>query len=105
MSAASSGWAAGLLLVILGTWVLLQTLVGNLAGRVLGLGTNTGAGPTNLGTLGGAGQNAGGPKIGQTTTPSQRQKIANSLGLPAGGNTPATLLPAFNGPATPGALA
>lgn len=99
MSAATSGWAAGLLLVILGTWVLLQTLVGNLAGRVLALGTNTGAG------TGGAGQNAGGPKIGQTTTPSQRQKIANSLGLPAGGNTPATLLPAFNGPATPGALA
>ena len=104
MSAASSGWAAGLLLVIAGVWVLLQTLVGNLAGRILSLGTNTGPASTNLGTLGGAGQGAGGAKIGQSLTPAQQQQIKNSLGLPPGGNTPAVLLPLVSGPTT-GAVA
>ena len=70
MSAAPSGWAAGLLLIVLGVWVVLQTIVGNLAGRILGLGT---AQPGNyqpgVGT-GPGGSNAGNPpgySAGSTT--------------------------------------
>jgi hypothetical protein len=36
VSASPSGWAAGLLLIVLGVWLLLQTLIGKLPSRIAG---------------------------------------------------------------------
>lgn len=48
MSAASpSGWAAGVLLVVLGVWLLLQTLVGKLAKRLTSLGSSSSSSGSN----------------------------------------------------------
>lgn len=106
MSATPSGAAAGVLLIVLGVWVLLQTIVGNLAGRILNLGTGTGTPSTNIGGskgLGGGPETPGGSKIGATLTPAQQKQVQGAIGLPPGGNTPATFLPSFTG--TPGAVA
>lgn len=55
-----SSVAAGVLLVIAGIWVLLQTIAGNLAGRLIGLAhpTPTGTTPSRGGTKTAPGGNA-----------------------------------------------
>lgn len=76
----ASGGAAGVLLVVAGIWLLLQTLVGDLPSRIVKLGQP--APGTNLGTLPGAGINAGGTKTGTQLAPSGQNAIRSQLGLP-----------------------
>lgn len=76
----ASGAAAGVLLVVAGIWLLLQTLVGDLPSRIVKLGQP--APGTNLGTLGGSGINAGGTKTGTQPSPSAQNKVRAQLGLP-----------------------
>lgn len=57
MSAQPTGWVSGLLLIVIGVWVVLQTIVGNLAGRILKLGTGTSSAPSPV--LPGTGTPAG----------------------------------------------
>lgn len=73
----ASGWAAGLLLVIAGVWLLLQTLVGNLASRVVNLnatnnyqpGVGTGPGGSNAGNPPGYSAGSKSPGGSATTPP------------------------------------
>jgi hypothetical protein len=55
MSAAgSSGWAAGVLLAIVGVWLLLQTLVGSLPSRIIGTFSSSGSAAKSTAASGGA---------------------------------------------------
>lgn len=75
MSAEPTGWAAGLLLVIAGLWVLLQTLVAGLPARILSLSGVSASAPIT-----GAGPGAGGS--GTPTTPVPAQNPSNPANPP-----------------------
>ena len=85
MSVTSTGSAAGIILVVLGIWLLLQTLVGNLPARIVGMGssgTANGGGVVFGGpNYGGGPLTPGGTKIGSTLTPAQQKQIQHQLGI------------------------
>lgn len=80
MSVSAGSGAAGAVLVILGIWLLLQTLVGNFAGRLLGLGKTSNSSGSSVGNAIGRAAKAaagaapplglGGAPAGKSTTPS-----------------------------------
>jgi hypothetical protein len=66
MSATPSGWAAGLLLVISGIWLLLQTLIGKLPERITGAAKSSGPNPSGTNPPGPA------PNYNANGTPTQK---------------------------------